>query len=86
MKRNFKLVGLAMFMSVAALTFTACGGDNTEATTEEVIEVEVIEEDAAGDVEVIEEVIEVDTAATEGKCGEGKCGEGKCGDDSAENN
>ena len=46
MKRNFKLVGLAMFMSVAALTFTACGGENTEATTEEVIEVDEVDKSA----------------------------------------
>ena len=80
MKRNFKLVGLAMFMSVAALSFTACGGENTEAPTEEVIEVDEVEVDEVEAIEVIEE----DTTATEGKCGEGKCGEGKCGDDAAE--
>ena len=80
MKRNFKLVGLAMFMSVAALTFTACGGENTEATTEEVIEVEAV---PADEVDVIEvEEVEADSNATEGKCGEGKCGD----DTGAENN
>ena len=80
MKRNFKLAGLAVIMTIAALSFTACGGENTEATTDETVTEEVIEiEDPADDAEMIE-VIEEDTTAVEGKCGEGKCGEGKCGD------
>ena len=80
MKRNFKLAGLAVIMTITALSFTACGGENTEATTDETVTEEVIEiEDPADDAEMIE-VIEEDTTAVEGKCGEGKCGEGKCGD------
>jgi len=80
MKRNFKVLGFAAIMSLAAFSFTACGGnDNAAVETEtEVVTEEVEAVDAEG-TEVIE--VEVDSVEVEGegKCGEGKCGEGKCG-------
>lgn len=87
MKRNFKVLGFAAMMTIAAFTITSCGGstDNAPETEAEVIteELEVENEaqavvDQEG-VEVIE--VEVDSVEVEGegKCGEGKCGEGKCG-------
>lgn len=81
MNKKFRLIGFAALMTIAAISFTACGGAS-EAPTEEV-EVEVVDdatvvEEVEETVEA-EEVIEADSTATEGKCGEGKCGEGKCG-------
>ena len=86
MNKKFKFLGLAAFLTIAAMGFTACGGgeaaneSDAEVITEE-LEVEnetQAIEDQEGTVDV-EEVIEVDSTDAEGKCGEGKCGEGKCG-------
>ena len=81
MKRNFRVLGIAAIMSLAAFTFTACGGNDkaaTETETEVIIEeVEVIDDEGTEVIEV--EVDSVEVTEGEGKCGEGKCGEGKCG-------
>lgn len=81
MKRNFRLLGFAAIMSLAAFTFTSCGGNDnaaTETETEVVTEeVDVVEDQGT---EVIEEEVDsTEVTDGEGKCGEGKCGEGKCG-------
>lgn len=89
MKRNFKLFGFAAFLTIAAFTFTACGGAEDAPATETETEVVADELEATNETEAVndqeaadaEAATETDSteAATEGKCGEGKCGEGKCG-------
>jgi uncharacterized low-complexity protein len=81
MKRNFRVLGFAAIMSLAAFSFTACGGNDnaaTETETEVVTEeVEVVDDQGTEVMEV--EVDSTEVTEGEGKCGEGKCGEGKCG-------